>query len=236
MTTVQEVMTELKSKGSEQTCKIYRNHGAEGDMYGVKIADLKVILKRIRNDQQLALDLWDTNNSDAMYLAGLAADGKQMTKKQLEQWAKTAWWYMLSEHSVAGVAAENPKALELAKKWMKSKKENVATAGWATYSAALSTWADDDLDLDEIEQLVQQVESTIHESPNRVRYCMNQFLICVGTYVKPLLKRAKQAAKSIGKVDVQMGKTSCKVPLATEYIAKIEKMGRVGQKRKTAKC
>jgi hypothetical protein len=33
-----------------------------------------------------------------------------------------------------------------------------------------------------------------------------------------------------------MGETECKVPLATEYIAKAEKMGRVGKKKKTMKC
>ena len=33
-----------------------------------------------------------------------------------------------------------------------------------------------------------------------------------------------------------MGITACKVPLATEYVAKIEAAGRIGKKRKTAKC
>ena len=61
-------------------------------------------------------------------------------------------------------------------------------------------------------------------------------MISVGTYVKPLLKPAKAAAKKIGTVSVDMGTTSCKVPLATDYIAKVEKAGRVGKKRKTAKC
>jgi hypothetical protein len=33
-----------------------------------------------------------------------------------------------------------------------------------------------------------------------------------------------------------MGDTACKVPLAVDYIAKVESMKRVGKKRKTAKC
>ena len=65
---------------------------------------------------------------------------------------------------------------------------------------------------------------------------MNGFVIAVGGGVKPLSKRAKAVAKKLGKVDVQMGGTSCKVPLALEMITKIEKMGRVGKKRKTIKC
>jgi hypothetical protein len=84
--------------------------------------------------------------------------------------------------------------------------------------------------------LLKQVEQEIHQAPNRVRYTMNGFVISVGTYVKPLLKQALATAKKIGKVDVQMGETSCKVPLATDYIAKVEKMGRIGKKRKVARC
>ena len=65
---------------------------------------------------------------------------------------------------------------------------------------------------------------------------MNGFVIAVGAYVKPLLKQAEATAKKIGKVDVEMGGTACKVPLATEYIEKIESKDRVGKKRKTIKC
>ncbi len=65
---------------------------------------------------------------------------------------------------------------------------------------------------------------------------MNGFVIAVGAYVKPLLKQAKQAAKKIGTVSVDVGDTACKVPLATATIEKIEKMGRIGRKRKTIKC
>jgi hypothetical protein len=54
--------------------------------------------------------------------------------------------------------------------------------------------------------------------------------------VAPLLKEAKSAAKKIDVVSVDVGETSCQVPLATTYIAKVEKMGRVGKKRKTTKC
>ena len=60
--------------------------------------------------------------------------------------------------------------------------------------------------------------------------------IGVGTYVKPLLRKAKQAAKKLGTVEVDMGETACKVPVAVDYIAKVESMGRVGKKRKTIRC
>ena len=235
MVTVSKIMSQLKKKGSAQTRKIYTNHGADANMFGVKVADLKVIAKSIKGQQELACNLYDTGNADAMYLAGLVASGKQMSKQQLNKWARDAKWYMVAEYTVPFVACEHEAAVELATKWMKSKTESVSAAGWATYAGVLSTRPNDDLDLKQIRELLKKVENDIDSAKNRVRYTMNGFVIAVGAYVEPLLKQAKATAKKIGKVDVDMGGTACKVPLATEYIAKIESMGKIGKKRKSIK-
>lgn len=236
MNRVEEVMAELKKKGSEQTRKTLRRHGVTGDLFGVKIGDLKPIAKRINGDQELAYQLYATGNYDAMYLAGLVADGSLMTKRQLDSWAKLATCSAISEYTVSKVASEHPRARDLAVKWIKSKQDSIACGGWCTYIGVLATRPDEELDFDELEELLDRVVQQIHSAPNSVRYSMNNYVIAVGTYVKPLLRQAKQAAKSIGTVTVDMGDTACKVPLATAYIAKVEKMGRVGKKRKTMKC
>lgn len=236
MSTLSEVMQELESLGSEQQVKTYRRHGADGPMFGVKVGDLKKILKKIKGDQALALELWDTGNADAMYLAALVADGSKMTTKQLDAWAKSAWWQMLSEYSVPWVASEHPQAFSIAKKWMASKQAPIQSSGWCTYSAAISIRPDSELDLVEIEGLLKTVESEIDQATNRVKYVMNGFVISVGSYVKPMLSKAKATAKRMGAVEVNVGDTACKVPLATECISKVEKANRIGQKRATVKC
>lgn len=236
MSNLTEVMQELESLGSEQQVKTYRRHGADGPMFGVKISELKKILKKVKGDQALALELWTTGNADAMYLAALVADGSKMTTKQLDAWAKSAWWQMLSEYSVPWVASEHPKAFSIAKKWMRSKQVNIQTSGWNTYSAAISILPDSELNLAEIEELLATVETKIDQAANRVKYVMNGFVISVGSYVKPMLGKAKATAKRIGTVEVDMGDTDCKIPLATDYISKVEKANRIGQKRKSAKC
>ncbi len=233
---VSEILAELKALGTESTVKTFRRHGANGDLYGVKIADLKKVLKKIKGDQALALDLWKTGNSDAMYLAALAADGSQMTPAQLNAWAKSAWWYMLSEYAVPFVAAEHPQACSIAAKWIDARAASVASSGWATFALIVSTRPDSELELDEIMDLLHRVQTGIASAENRVRYCMNNFVIAVGAYVKPLLKEAKAVAKKIGQVEVDVGDTSCRVPIATDAIRKIESLGRIGQKRKSTKC
>lgn len=205
-------------------------------MFGVKVGDLKPIAKRLKGQQQLALDLYKTGNSDAMYLAGLIADGAKMTKRDLQHWAKGASWYMISEYTVPGVATEHAEARDLAVKWIGSKQPSIASTGWCTYAGVVATRTDDQLDFAEIQRLLDHIADAIHDSANRVRYCMNNFVISVGSYVAPLVGDAKRTASAIGHVHVDMGATACKVPDAQDTIAKVESLGRVGKKRKTIKC
>ena len=238
MPTITSIMAELKKKGSEKTRNIYAKHGMAGKpMFGVSVADLKVIAKTIKGQQALAGELYETGNLDAMYLAGMVADGAQMSTAQLNAWAEgAAGLQMISEYTVAWVTVENGQGRELAKQWITSKKEHVASSGWCAYSGLVATKADAELDLAEIEGLLNTVVKGISSAQNRVRHTMNGFVIAVGSYVKPLLKQAKASAKQIGDVSVDVGDTACKVPLATAYIQKNEAAGRIGKKRKTIRC
>src|SRR4051812_9900739 len=123
--TAKEVIAQLKLMGNENIKKIYLNHGAPANQYGVKVEDLKKIQKKIKKDYVLSLELYDSGISDAQYLAGLIADEKKMTKKDLQHWADNANWYLLSEYTVAWIAAESAHGWELALKWINEKKENL---------------------------------------------------------------------------------------------------------------
>jgi 3-methyladenine DNA glycosylase AlkD len=234
--TAKEIIAQLKPLGSEGYRKILRSHGIKDPMFGVKIEELKKIQKRVKKDYQLALDLYDTGIYDAMYLAGLIADDEKMTRKDLQRWVVKADSSALCSYTVSWVTAGSNHGRELALEWVDSKDENVAAAGWSTLSSLVSIKDDADLDLPELKRLLERVQKTIHEQPDRVRYLMNGFVIAVGSFVKPLTDLAVETANEIGKVMVDMGDTACKVPFAPEYIEKVRKRGSVGKKRKSAKC
>ena len=181
---------------------------------------------------ELACELYACGNPDAMYLAGLVADGSRMSRAQLDEWARGATWQMISEYTVPGVASRSCHARDLANRWIDSGNEAVASSGWNTYVGILADTRDEELDLDEIEALLERIETDIDSAPNRVRYTMNGFVTAVGAFVLPLIERAKEAARRLGRVEVDMNGTSCKVPLATVYIEKIERAGRAGRKRR----
>jgi 3-methyladenine DNA glycosylase AlkD len=234
--TSSEILLELEKFGDPQTKKTLGRHGAREPYFGVKVADLKLILKKTRKNHELSLELYDTGNSDAMYLAGLMADEKKITETQLENWIDKAYWFYLSEFAVPWVAAETSFGFDLGLKWILSDQERIASAGWATLSYFAGVNEDEKLDIARYSQLLDQVSVEIHTAKNRVRYTMNGFVIAIGTCIKELTNKALTVSEKIGTVSVDMNGTACKVPLAADYLRKVISNGQTGKKRKTARC
>ncbi len=234
--TANEILIELEKYGDGQTKKTLSKHGAREPFFGVKVADLKKILKKTKKNHELSLELYRTGNSDAMYLAGLMADEHKITESQLEDWIGKAYWYYLSDFAVPWVAAETNFGFGLGLRWIQSDKERIASAGWATLAYYAAVNRDEDLDINAYRQLLDKVANEIHHSQNSVRLAMNGFVIAIGTFIKDLTDRSITVAAKIGIVKVDMNGTACKVPLATEYIHKAIEKGQIGKKRKTARC
>ena len=218
---LEEVMNRLAQLGNENTKKTFMRHGAREPLFGVKITELKKIQKQIKTDHDLSKELYKTGNSDAMYLAGLIADPSKMTKTDLNNWAKKAYWYLISEYTISSVTSRSEHANKIALQWIDSPKENIASAGWATLSAILLFKSENNLELSVIKNLLERIRHNIHTSPNRVRYTMNGFVITAGGYIPSITKKALSIANEVGKVNVEMGETACKVPHAAKYINKI---------------
>ena len=233
---LKDVMKALEAKGSEQIKRILMRHGAPASLLGVRIGDMKPIAKQIKGDQALAMELFATGIGDAQYLAGMVADGARMSRKELQSWASSASWMMVSGFSVAWVASENDAGWDLALEWIDSKKEHIAIAGWTTLAAWVTTHPDAELDLKTLQRLLARVEKTIHAAPNQVKVQMNYFVIALGTYVAPLGAAAIATARRIGKVEVDVGDTDCKIPDAESYIIKSRRGAAIAPKRKTVRC
>ena len=238
MPTVNEVMHSLQEYNSPSTKNTLMKHGAREPFYGVKVGDLKTIIKelKLKKEYQLALDLYNTGNSDAMYLAGLIVDEKKINKDDLRHWVKAAYWHMLHDYTVAWVAAESPHGLELGLEWIESPEETIASAGWATLAYWAQLRPNAELDLALYQQLLEWVQKNIHQAQNRVRYTMNGFIIMVGSQFPELTEYCIELSESLGTIYVDMGGTSCKVPDAGEYIFKIQERGAIGKKKKMVRC
>jgi 3-methyladenine DNA glycosylase AlkD len=208
-------LRELKRRGTAQNRKVYRRHGVGENMYGVSFADLRLLAKQIKQDQDLAVQLWATGNHDARILATLIADPAHFDAKTLDAWSKDLSDYVVTDQ-FAGLVARTRYWQAKAEKWHKARGEWVSRAGWnligqlAMHQPALPD--------SYFEPYLAEIENGIHQQKNRVREAMNNALIAIGIRNAALQEKALGAAATIGRVEVDHGETNCKTNDATAYI------------------
>ncbi|MGW6302700.1 DNA alkylation repair protein [Peribacillus butanolivorans] len=233
---LQMVMQELEVLGKERTKKIYESNGAHEPLFGVATGAMKPIAKKIKKNQPLAEQLYATGNYDAMYFAGIIADPKTMSEADFERWMDAAYFYMLSDYVVAVTLAETDIAQDVADKWIASGEELRMSAGLSCYCWLLGNRPDDEFSESKIANMLKNVENTIHDSPERTKYAMNNFIYTVGISYLPLHDKAVETAKAVGPVEVKRDKKKSSFLLASESIQKEVDKGQLGFKRKNVRC
>ena len=215
--TAAEVLRELETLGTEQNRKIYRRHGAGDKLYGVSFANITKLQKRIKQDQTMAVELWESGYCEARVLAAQIANPAAMNDRALDAWVKDLDNPIVSDY-FSGLLVKTSQARKKTDKWVKSKNEWIGRAGWVT--VARLAMEPNDLPNEYFEDYIEIIERDIHESKNRVREAMNNALIAIGTRNELLEEKAIAAAKRIGKVEIDHGETDCKTPDAVAYIKK----------------
>lgn len=108
---------------------------------------------------------------------------------------------------------------------MKSKDEGRRELGYGVLGVRLKNDPESISDGD-AEKILATIEKEIHRSPNWARYAMNGAPISIGIFKPALRAKAIEAAKRIGKAEVDHGETYCKTPEPVAYIQKAAKRKR----------
>lgn len=230
------VMQELEALSKERTKKMYISNGAHEPLFGVATGVMKPIAKKIKINQRLAEELYSTGNYDAMYFAGIIANPKAMSESDFDRWMDGAYFYMLSDFVVAVTLSESDFAQDVADKWIASGDELRMSAGWSCYCWLLGNRLDNEFSESKISNMLEIVKNTIHDSPERTKFAMNNFLYTVGVSYLPLHEKAVETAKEIGTVEVKRDKKKSSFLNAYESIHKEIDRGRLGFKRKYVRC
>ncbi|MGJ9457385.1 DNA alkylation repair protein [Oceanobacillus sp. CF4.6] len=230
------VMRELEELGKERMKKMYISNGAHEPLFGVATGVMKPIAKKIKTNQRLAEELYATGNYDAMYFAGIIADPKAMTESDFDAWMDGAYFYMLSDYVVAVTLSESDIAGEVADKWILSGEELRMSAGWSCYCWLLGNRPDNEFSESKISNMLETIKNTIHDSPERTKSAMNNFLYTVGISYSPLNEKAMETATEVGIVEVKREKKKSSILNAHESIQKQMDKGKLGFKRKYVRC
>lgn len=232
----EQVMQELEALGKERLKKQYMSNGAHEPLFGVATGAMKPMAKKIKIDQSLAEQLYATGNYDAMYFAGIIADPKAMTEADFERWIQGAYFYMLSDYVVAVTLAETDIAQQVADQWIASGEELKMSAGWSCYCWLLGSRPDTQFDESKLADMLELVTKTIHESPERTKSAMNNFIYTVAVSYLPLHDKAVETAKAVGPVEMKRDPKKSSILIASESIQKAVDKQQLGFKRRYVRC
>lgn len=229
--TFDQAMSALEAKGSEQTRKTYRRHGASDPLFGVKFGDLRPLAKKIGTDHALAEALWASGNADARLLACMVADPAAVSEDELDAWLDDIDTYFLVDIFVAEIASKTPGRRERAERWIASDRDRTAQAGWDLMN--LVAMGDDDVPDTFFESQLDLIAERIDGYGNWTRRSASNTITGIGLRNDALEASARATAARMGEVDFDPGQTSCVMPDPIAYLEKT-KAYRAGQAARRA--
>jgi len=229
-----DAMDELQSSSNPKSKRDYQNHGANDNIFGVSVTDLRRLSIKIGCDHALSRELYNSGNFDAMHLSAMIADPSLLTKDDLDEMVSKAYCHVLSDYVVAALATEQKAqdAMTLANKWISSETEMIKSAGWSTYAMLICIHKDSDLSKSEIHNHLCFIRDNIANASDHIKNSMIKFVVSVGTAYLPLREEAFAIAKQIGRIKVSLSAASAKIWNPSSDIQKVIDKGSLGKKRK----
>lgn len=168
-----EVMAELAALEDPKAREVNERHG---DDHGVNLGKLRAIAKRLRTQQELARQLWQTGDTAARLLAILVCRPKAFERDELDVMLREARTPKVHDWLVNNVVKKNPHAEELRLAWSADPDPVVASAGWALTTERVAR-RPEGLDL---AALLDVIEAEMRDAPDRLQWAMNNCLAQIG--------------------------------------------------------
>ncbi|RYD61797.1 MAG: DNA alkylation repair protein [Verrucomicrobiaceae bacterium] len=209
-----EVMAALKAAGNDKVKKLDVRNGAGENQFGVKSGDIRVLAKKLKGQPELAIELWDTGNADAMLLAVLLMNPKQITAAELEKMVRSITFTNLADWLDSYVTKVNPQNELLREKWMKSTHPMTLRAGWSLTARRVEK-EPEGLDLI---ALLDRIEKEMSSAPPIVQWTMNYCLAQIGIHFPEHRKRALAIGETLEVFRDYPTSKGCTSPFAPIWI------------------
>jgi 3-methyladenine DNA glycosylase AlkD len=187
---VSAILAELKRAGSAQyKIDMTARYGivTKAQVYGVPVAKLRTMAKRIGRDHALAQQLWESGVHDARMLATMVGEVDKVTPAEMDRWAKDFDNWGIVDTACFHYWDRSPHAVKQIEKWAKAKDEFVKRAAFALLaSCALHKTISDEQCLRGLEL----IEANASDKRNFVKKAVNWALRAIGGKKSPKCRAA----------------------------------------------
>jgi 3-methyladenine DNA glycosylase AlkD len=174
------------------------------NVYGVSKPKLDELARKIGRDHSLGLELWETGNHDARILAGLVAERKLTTGKQMERWVRDFDNWDVCDGTCCHLFVFATHAWQKAHSWSRRKKEFEKRAGFAL--AAFLACHDKTAPDAKFQKYLEVIEREAWDDRNFVRKAVNWALRNIG---KRNLSLNRAAIASAERIATQGSRAAC---------------------------
>jgi 3-methyladenine DNA glycosylase AlkD len=220
--TVAQVMAELAALEDPKAREVNERHG---DDHGVNLGKLRELAKRLKIQQDLARQLWQTGDTAARLLATLICRPKVFERDELDTMLRQARYPKVHDWLVSYVVKKSPHAESLRLAWFADADPVVASAGWALTTERVAK-NPDGLDL---AGLLDIIEARMKDAPDRLQWAMNHCLAQIGITHAEHRARAIDIGERLEVLKDYPTPPNCTSPYAPIWIA--EMVSRQHQRR-----
>ena len=213
-TTVAKVMADLAALENPKIRAVNLNHG---DDHGVNLTQLRAVAKRLKTQQELARELWQTGDTAARLLAILICRPKVFERDELDRMLREAGTPKVQDWLVNYVVKKNPHAEELRVLWFADADAVVASAGWALTTERVAK-APEGLDL---AGLLDLIEADMKDAPERLQWAMNHCLAQIGIEHAEYRARALAIGERLEVLKDYQTPPGCTSPFAPIWITEM---------------
>jgi 3-methyladenine DNA glycosylase AlkD len=212
--TSQEALDLLQQRGDPKLRTINARNGAPENQFGVKLGDVRAIAKTIKVDHDLGLQLWQTGNLEAMFLATLIVKPKEISTEELERMVASVTYSWLADWLMTHVVKQHPGKESLRQRWMTSDHPWLARAGWSLTAERIAK-NPDGLDLG---ALLNRIEREMGDAPATAQWTMNFSLAEIGIRFAEHRQRALDIGERLGLYRDYPVSKGCTSPFAPIWI------------------
>jgi 3-methyladenine DNA glycosylase AlkD len=212
---VAELMTELAALEDPRIREVNANHG---DDHGVNLGKLRAIAKRLKTQQDLAVALWNTDDSAARLLAILICRPKAFGRDELDTMLRQSRVPKVQDWLINYVVKKSQFAQELRLAWFADADPWVASAGWTLTAERVATKNAEGLDLP---ALLDLIEAHMKDAPDRLQWAMNTCLAQIGIVHAEYRARAIDIGERLNVLKDYPTPPNCTSPFAPIWITEM---------------
>ncbi|MEV6237868.1 DNA alkylation repair protein [Lentzea sp. NPDC051838] len=204
-------MAELAALEDPKARAVNEKHG---DDHGVNLSRLRAVAKRLKTQQDLAVELWATGDTAARLLALLICRPKAFTRDELDTMLREAYRPKVHDWLVNYVVKKSTHAEDLRATWFGDPDPVVASAGWALTTDRVAK-KPEGLDLD---GLLDTIDAEMKGAPERLQWAQNHCLAQIGIEHPSLRARAIEIGERLEVLKDYPTPPNCTSPFAPTWI------------------